>query len=172
MTTPYFGFKELGPGEFFADDDYKFGRADRRYMDLLFHVLMTHDHSGEVTSIAEPEDSPVVELSDEPGIGLLPAGQRVFYKYTYVDADGFESAVSPEVFIDTRSPLPTPDRATLSRGSVGGSMAPGAYFYVLSAWDGATTLESKAGPSVTTTLPAGFPCPQVRGMPPSTPSSM
>ena len=70
----------------------------------------------------------------------MAAGLRFYYEYTLVDADGFESAPSPATFVDTQPPVAEPSAPTLSYVNDAGSLLPGSYSYVLSAYKAANTL--------------------------------
>lgn len=94
-TTDHYGLKRMGPGEHFSDDGYKYTDADRVQMDRLLYLgAEGHRHVGAVAEPAEP-GTPTLTLSEASG--SIPAGTRVYYKYTLVDVEGFESAPSTEV---------------------------------------------------------------------------
>lgn len=158
--TRNFGFKTGGAGFEFAEDGYKFIGADRETIDLLFRLLFEHDHAGNPYELLEtPADPPGLDLDpesdpgDPPIYGTLPAATSLYYVYTLVSPEGVESAGSPEATIDTPDPVATPGAPTLARGNTGGTLRPGGYFYKLSAYRDATTLETVAGLAASTTLP-------------------
>lgn len=151
-TTDHYGLTELGAGEVFSTDGYKYTSADRDTIDgLLYLGAEGHHHSGDAGSIEEPDTEPTLEINFTGG--TLPAGTRVYYKYTYVNSRGEESAASPEAFIDTPAPVAEPGAPSLSYTSTGGVLQGGNYYYVLSAYVGASIQESKALNPVYITIP-------------------
>lgn len=142
--TSHYSLKKLNSGDSLSDDGYKFTDPDRDTIDLLLYLAgEAHHHtgggSGGTTTPTEAANVTLVTNS-----GVLPAGRRVYYEYTYVDATGVESGASPEVFIDTPSQVSSPAKPTLTSVTTGGALAPGNYYYVLSAYTGSSGYETPA----------------------------
>lgn len=151
-TTDRFGLSKLGPGDSIANDGFKFSDADIELIDRLLQVATeNHRHTGETVSNADPVAPPSVTLHATGG--TIPAGTRCFYRYCLVDAMGFETASSPIAYVDTPPPIKEPAAPTLNFATTGGTLPPGQYGYILSAYKGATTLETKATkPAVITVI--------------------
>lgn len=141
--TSHYGFSKLNNGDHISDDGFKFSDADRDLMDLLiFLAAEGHHHTGGAGSDVTPVSGPLVTLITTSG--AIPAGKRVFYRYTLISPSGVESAPSPEVFIDTPAQVVAPARPTLSYETTGGTLLPGDYYYVLSAYVGVNNAETPA----------------------------
>ena len=133
--TSHYGMKKLNVGEVISDDSYKFSDADRDTQDLLMYLgAEGHRHTGGAGSNDTPTAAPTLAVNTTSGI--LPAGRRIFYKYTLIDPTGGESGPSPEAFADTPAQVTPPAKPTLSSVATGGVLLPGNYYYVLSAYTG------------------------------------
>lgn len=151
-TTNY-DLNTLGAGERLSDDGYKILGADRLLIDRLLQLgAEGHRHSGDATVLAAPTLGPALALGTG---GTLPAGVRAHYAYTLIDADGMETAASPAAFIDTPPPVAAPGKPTLVAATTGGTLPPGTYYYLLSAYTSANTSETEAGPAATVSVPVG-----------------
>jgi len=95
------------------------------------------------------------ELTLDVTSGNIPAGRTVRYKFSWVDANGAESAASPEATIATPAAITAPVAPSLSTDTTGGTLLPGNYFYALSAYTGTNTSETKAGTRIFLTVPTG-----------------
>jgi hypothetical protein len=150
--TSHYGLEKLTAGEKFRDKGYKYTNADRDLIDLLLYIgAEGHTHTG-----AAAEDvSPLVEpsLTLQTTGGTIPAGTRVFYKYTLVDANGLESGPSPEAEIDTPVAINEPGAPALATSTTGGTLLAGNYYYVLSAFVTASTQETQARHPTYITVP-------------------
>lgn len=141
--TSRFGLSTLGPGDQAQADGFKYTDADRRTIDrVLEFAAELHRHTGASAGADDPEVEPTLTLYTTGG--WLPAGVRVFYRYTLVDEYGFETAASPIAYIDTPNPVSDPAAPALTYADAGGVLEPGQYAYMLSAWKGASTIETKA----------------------------
>lgn len=156
--TPYFGFLVIEPGDDPYQQGHKFFAADRDLMDWgLFWAISGHHHDGATATADAPVDPPALTLDSSPSSGgTIPASTRLWYTYTEVSqSTGLESVAAPSVFIDTPDPVVPPDRPILAWGSTGGTLLPGQYSYVLSAWADAETNETNAPNTVAIIVPVG-----------------
>lgn len=153
-STLNYGFKKVGPGERLSDGSYQFTDADRDYIDALIHALEVHHHTGAAApTFGQPLDVPDLTLSGSGG--SIPAGTRVYYKVSLVDDLGFESASSPEAFIDTASALAAPAAPALELVDTGGILLPGNYYYLLTHYYPANTQETQSGAPTFIVVPSG-----------------
>lgn len=152
--TSHYGFQKLTQGDPFSTNGYKFTEADREQMDRLIWLgAEGHHHTGEDSIVVGPSVAPSLALSLTGG--TIPAGSTVYYKYTYVDENGNETAGSPESSVETPAAVAEPGTPTLSILSTGGSLQPGNYYYVLSAYTNAITQETMARNPNYITVPIG-----------------
>lgn len=150
--TNRWGLSTLGPGDQLASEDFKFTDEDRQLIDrLLAYAVEQHHHTGAPAVDNSPVVAPTLQLSTSGG--AIASGARFYYRYTFVSPDGFETAPSPLSFVDTPRAIDSPVAPTPSYVSGSGSLQPGTYGYVLSAYTGASTLESKAVNSAMVTIP-------------------
>jgi hypothetical protein len=141
--TLHYQLDKLNRGGSLAANDYKILNGDRDLIDLLLWLgAEAHHHTGVVTT-ADVPDTPLDLLLDQDA-GTLPAGTRIFYKYTLVNDQGLESTASPEAYVDTPAAVVEPGAASLAWAATGGTLLPGPYNYVLSAYKQAATLETRA----------------------------
>lgn len=140
--TPRYGLQRVRGGENFSLNGNKFSDDDRLIIENLIYASLTHHHNG-LTSTA-PSTSVAPGLVIDTAFGSLPSGQRVFYTTTWVDNIGNESVALPEAYIDTSPSVTNPGTPYLIVHSTGGTLTPGNYYYVLSAYTGSTAYESKA----------------------------
>lgn len=152
-TTDHYGLNRLGPGENLTQDGYKFTDADRQLIDRLLYLgAEGHRHTGDAAVIPSLAD---LSLTLDATAGSLPAGTRIYYKYTLVDVNGMESAPSTEVYVDTPAPITEPGAPSIVPSATGGSLLPGQYFYVLTAYTTVNTNESKGLHPAYITVPVG-----------------
>ncbi len=151
-TTENFNLKRLVPGDDFFADGYKFSNGDRVTIDRLLAQGIAHIHDGVATALSTP--SSTLTLTKVNTIGSIPAGTRVYYRYSFVDATGAESAAKVEKFIDTTLPVVEPASPTLTLSTVGGTLLAGNYYYVLSAYTNVNTQETKTLTPAYITVPA------------------
>lgn len=150
--TDRWGLSILGPNDTLAADGYKFSDADRRLLDrLLYYAAELHHHTGISGSDTTPAVAPGLTLL--PTAGAMPSASRYYYRYTLIDDLGNETAPSPIAAIDSLAALDAPGAPALNYVSGSGSLEPGTYSYVLSAYANATTLETKALNSAVITVP-------------------
>jgi hypothetical protein len=141
----------LGPGDTLAGEGYKAVDADRRLIDrLLTYAVEEHHHSGVAGVDRTPVAGPTVTLQTTGG--FIPSGTRYYYRYTVIDDAGNESAPSPIQPIDTPLAVAAPNAPALSTITGSGSLQPGTYSYVCSAYKGTNALETKASKSAAATI--------------------
>lgn len=152
-TTEHFGLTKLGPNESVHAGSGRFPSDDRDIIDQALYAGINHRHTGNTASESAPSDA--LELTLSTTGGTLPAGTTIRYKYTYVDPDTGETLASPEATVTTADPLPSPDAPTATLQSIGGTLEPGDYYYVLTQYVGSATVETKALNPLLVTVPAG-----------------
>lgn len=166
--TDRWGLSILGSGDSLQSDGYKFTDADRQLIDrLLTYATEQHRHTGIRGDDLTPGVAPGLTLSSTGG--TLAAGTRYYYCFTIIDPYGNETAPSPVGFVDTPSTIETPGAPATNFVSGSGSLEPGGYSYVLSAYAGATTQETKATNSAFLNVPGVSPNNQVMLILPSLP---
>lgn len=149
--TERFGLSTLGPGDSMADEGFKYSDADIELLDRLLAVAAEGHHHTGVSAVDQTPTLPLSLHQLSTG-GGLPSSTRYYYKYTLVDAAGNESIGSPTAFADTPAGLHEPAAPALSYLATGGTLDPGNYTYVLSAYSTATSLETKAANSAYITV--------------------
>lgn len=160
-STNHYGLETLGAGDDLSASGYKFTDADRKQIDRLLYIgAEGHLHNGAAAVVNNPGGAPIAALSITGG--TIPAGTRVYYKYTWVDVNGFESAGSPEGHMDTPAPITEPGSAHLAFTSTGGTLLPGVYYYILTAYSPVNTAETKATAPAYLTIPIGHSTNKVR----------
>ncbi len=151
-TTPY-GLSKLGPGESFSENGYKYTIEDRDVIARLLQLgAESHRHTGGLGSLETPDSGPLLAVNTSGG--SLTPGTRFYYKYTLVNPDGFESAASPQTFIDTAASITSPSQATNPVvAPTGGTLPPGNYYYLLSAYTGTSSQETIASNALYVSIP-------------------
>jgi hypothetical protein len=154
--TDRWGLSLLGPGDTLAGDGYKFSESDILLVDrLLQYAAEQHHHSGATGNDMSPRTGP--NLAMLPSAGAMASSSRYYYVVTLVDDLGNETAPSPVSVVDTPAAVSTPGAPALSYLTGSGTLLPGNYSYVLSAYKGANNLETKATNSALVTIPGSSP---------------
>jgi hypothetical protein len=164
-NTIHYGLKTLRSGDNLSDDDYAFTDKNIVKLDTLAWLgAEGHQHTGSNAIDVTPADGPSLVLT--AGTGTIPGGRTVRYKYSLVDAQGQESAASPETTVTTPPAVSTPGGPTLTAAYTGGTLLAGQYYYVLTAYKttinqetvgsrrGYATLLSGTTGEITLTLPS------------------
>ena len=140
--TPYFGLDYFGPGVSgsITDDGGKYTLGDRLFIDRILRSLTLHDHAGDDVQLLDPSGTPGTSLDTTSG--QIPGGLNVFYRVSYIDKYGLETAASPEVVVATPAPLAVPDFPSLAAAAISDSDTnPGlgvdTFLYALTATAGA-----------------------------------
>lgn len=149
--TDRYALSILGPGDSLNADGYKAVDADRRLIDrLLEYATEQHRHTGATGSDTTPEAP--LSLALQPTGGTFGAGERYFYTYTIIDDTKSESAPAPYQGVDTPPAVASPNAPALTTITGTGTLLPGTYSYVLSAYRGANSQETKAETSSVITI--------------------
>lgn len=154
-STTRFSLQVIEPGDNPYLNAHKFFAADRDLIDtLLWLALSGHVHDGASGAADTPATAP--DLTLETTGGQIAAGARLWYGFTLVnDLTGIETALSPAGFIDTPEQVAAPAAPTLAWGSLAGSLLPGQYFYLLSAYTDVNTNETEATHAAGIIIPTG-----------------
>lgn len=106
-----------------------------------------HKHNG--IGATPPNVSAPATLTITADPGTFPSTTTVYYKYSFKNAAGGETEAAPLASISTSGLVSKPTSGpTLTASSTGGTMPPGSFEYLLSAYQGAVTLETEASPSI------------------------
>lgn len=152
--TNHYNLSTVGPGDDFSEDGYKYSTADREDIDLLLYIgAEAHRHGGPSATADNPTGALTFNVIDSGG--SLPASTTYFYKYSLVSPEGLESAASDEFTVDTPELVESPDPPSLILDDVNGSLLPGTYYYVLTAYTNSTNYETKATQVAYITIPQG-----------------
>lgn len=143
--TQRFGLNHFGgttPGSL-SDDAGKFTGRDRQLIDRLLGAFEVHTHQGG-GKLEDPVESPTVALATSGG--ALPAGTTFYYRVSYVDQYGLETAAGPEISVTTPSGLSAPPTPAVT-AIAGGVLEAGIYYY-------AATWHAADGTETTISAPA------------------
>lgn len=150
--TANFDLQKLEAGDALSTNSYQFTNEDRDVIDRLLKLgAETHRHTGASSTIADPDTAPTLTLDTTSG--NIPAGTTVRYKFAWVDANGAETAASPEATVSTPAAVSSPAGPTLTSATSGGSLLAGNYYYLLTCYTDVNTSETRAGTAVFITLP-------------------
>lgn len=151
--TSRFGFYTFGgaQGGDVGDRGHQFSIRDRQIMDSLLAALEGHDHAGGGAALADPVGAPLITLSSDPA-GALPGGIDLFYRVSFIDRYGLETAASEEYTIRTPAPVLEPGApAATAQAVTGSTLSAGPYLYAVSQFNAANQ-ETMVGPSTQVTL--------------------
>lgn len=151
--TQHFGLTRLDPGEDIHTGDGAFPSADRDLIDQALYNAVFHHHTGDDFVDGSPQDPPGLVLSSTGG--TLPAGTTISYAYTVTHPETGQSAASPFASVTTPDAITDPAAPTFSLQSIGGTLEPGQYFYVLTLYQTSSTVETKATNPVSIEIPVG-----------------
>jgi hypothetical protein len=132
--TQRFGLTYFGgevEGSLF-DDGQKYTSLDRRTIDRLLSAMEVHDHAGG-TQLPDPVAVPDLDLT--LGSGQLPPATTLYYRHSYIDQYGLETAAGPEVSVVTPSAIGIPGPPQIE-AVTGGTLTPGLYWYGLTSHQG------------------------------------
>ena len=153
--TQHYGLNKFGAEGRISDEGYKFTLRDRDLIDTLLYTLSTHDHKPTLQSetLAGPPPNVYLDLTLSTISGTLPSGKNYFYKFSYMDANGNETAASSAVSVSTPTALTPPQSQVLTVATIGGSLTPGTYKYAMAFYQ--TTGVTTAPNLSTALIPAG-----------------
>ena len=150
--TPFFGLTTLPANSTNADKD-KFCVQDRVLIDrILWEASTGHRHDGATVGSASAPSTSLVDVTLQATEGFLPSDTEIFYRWTTVSSAGLESLASDVVSLTTPGGLDTPEPPNVTKLVSGGSCAPGAYVYRITAWKGAYTYDSLGSTPVVANL--------------------
>jgi hypothetical protein len=155
-TTDRWHLNILGPGDSLQADGFKFTDADRRLIDrVLRWAAEEHRHTGDDGTDRTPVAG--LSLTLQSTGGSMTSGRRYYYRFTVVDPNGNESGPSPMTPIDTTLAISAPQAPSPTAITGTGSLGPGTYSYVFSAYKDASTVETKAINSAAIRIPGTNP---------------
>lgn len=125
--TDHFGLTRVGEGEQLSKNGFAALDLDRVTLDDILHALTQHTHSAE-PRLADPAGAP--SLIGRPTGGTLPPNTTLYYKISYLDKWGLETAGSSEASITTSGALPSPSAISATLETSGGVLGAGLYAYV------------------------------------------
>lgn len=126
--TDFFGLTRVGEGESISKNGYAFGDGDRVTLDTLLKALELHTHDG-AASLNSPTTAPA--LTPNATGGSLPAATLFYYKCSFLDRFGLETAASPEASVSTQAQMSAPTPPTYAVESSGGTVLGGTYGYAV-----------------------------------------
>jgi len=134
VTTPtsHFGLTRINAGEAFSKDGWAFSDADRVRLDDLLYALANHQHTGE-PPLGDPTD-PCTFVAVSTG-GHLPAATTFYYRASFIDRFGLETAASPEASVTTPNPIGPPAAPSATVEPSSGGLLPGTYSYLITYYD-------------------------------------
>jgi hypothetical protein len=128
----HFGFTRINAGEAFSKNGWAFSDADRVKLDDLLYALSTHKHTGE-PALGDPTNAPTF-VAVSTG-GHLPAATTFYYRASFVDVFGLETAASPEGSVSTPNPIGPPSAPAATVETSAGTITPGVYSYLVTYYD-------------------------------------
>lgn len=117
--TTRFGLSIFGagiPGNI-TEDGGKYSSLDRQVIDRVLNSLEIHNHSGGAR-LMDPDAAPLLSLDSTTG--ALAAGTTFFYRVSFVDQFGLETAASAEMSITTPAPISPPGAPSMTGAALGG----------------------------------------------------
>lgn len=137
--TTHFGLTRYGAGEPVSKNGFAVSDSNLSTIDKLLYAALNHTHTGD-PALGNPTDPPTM-LAVSTG-GTLPAGTTYYYRTTFVDQWGLETAASPEGSVTTPSPISAPVAPLAVVETSSGTVTPGVYSYLIAyvdAYGGTTT---------------------------------
>ena len=130
--TQRFGLSHFGLGVdgSFTENGGKHTGRDRRVIDRILAAFEGHRHEGG-QRLLDPEDPPTLTLDTTQG--ALRAGTTYYYRTSFIDQYGLETAASGETAVATFAPVSEPGPPSLNAIS-GGSLDDGLYYYAFTGW--------------------------------------
>lgn len=153
--SQFLGISILNPGEGLDADNYAFSTRDRELIDFGIKVGATLHRHNAASGMADPTTAPSgVEVIASGG--QIPTGVTISVGYTYEDAIGGETALSPTVAVTTGQPMSVPTVApTATIDYASGALTVNTYYYAVSWLDGEGG-ETPIGPTVSVDRQPGY----------------
>ena len=126
--TENFGFTRVGRDETIAKNNYAALTTDRSLLDRILHVALSHTHDGG-DRLPNPDQSPSLVTEQGDPDAMLPGGRTYYYRYSFIDRFGLETAGSPESSISTPEGTSAPQAPDLDHQTSGGELDAGTYSY-------------------------------------------
>lgn len=126
--TDNFGFTTVGPGETLSKNGHAALTSDRSMLDSILFALTSHTHGGG-ERLASPTLAPDLSVEQGDPDAMLPGNRTYYYRYSFVDRYGLETAASPEAEITTPPGASGPTAPTLLHEPSGGTLNAGRYAY-------------------------------------------
>lgn len=154
--TQHFGLNKFGAEGRLSDEGYKYTLRDRDLIDTLLFTLSNHDHRTTASNVLPGPTGEGVYLDVvlDTTTGTLPAGRTYYYKFSYRDANGNETAASAAITASTPNPVLPPESQVLSTATTGGTLEPGTYKYALAFYQDAGGITTAPNTS-TIVVPVG-----------------
>jgi hypothetical protein len=133
--TARFGLEKFGGpyGGAITDSGGKYSTGDRDVIDRLLSAFESHDHSADPATAApleDPSDSPTATVATTGG--GLAGGTTYYYKVSYLDQFGLETAASDEVAATTGDvPTVTDPPVATGDSTAGNTLPPATYYYAV-----------------------------------------
>lgn len=142
-NTQHFNLTRIGAGESLSKNGWAFSDLDPVKLDDLLYALLLHKHTGE-PALGDPTDPPTFTAVSTGG--HLAAATTYYYRVSFVDQWGLETAASPEGSITTPNPIPAPSAPAATVEATSGTVQPGVYSYIITVLDafGGETVPSSA----------------------------
>ncbi len=153
--TQHLGLNKFGAEGRLSDEGYKFSLRDRELIDSILFTLGRHAHEESDVSVFDgPTTGTAPLLSTADTGGTLFAGRDYYYKVSYVDVNGNETASSAAGLVNTPDPIVAPDSVLLTTATTGGTLLAGTYKYTIAFFQdsgGVTTAPNRS----TVLIPTG-----------------
>lgn len=144
--TDHFGFTRIGEGETMSKNGFAALDLDRVTLDDVLHALSQHNHDA-TPRLNNPTGAP--SLVAQTSGGALPPGVTLYYRISYLDKWGLETAASSESAVSTSGTLSAPNPIAASLESTSGQLGAGQFSYAMTF---TTAAGGETVPSSSTTI--------------------
>jgi hypothetical protein len=153
--TSFAGLLRLAAGEALSTDGWAFTGRNIDIIDRLLRAgAQTHRHDAHAALANPTAAGPGVALANTGG--QIPADLPIAVGFTWIDADGGETTLSPVTTVTTDPGLTAPtDAPTAVLDHTAGTLLAQTYYYAVTVVDGSGG-ETPLGPSAIITVPSGF----------------
>jgi hypothetical protein len=148
--TPFAGLIRHHVGEALSEE---FLYRNQTIIDRLLQIgAITHHHDGHA-ALADPVDAPTATVNALGG--TIPADTPIYLEYTFLDAQGGETAPSAVLPVSTAPGLPAPDAAPDAVvDHAAGTLLADTYYYAVTVVDGSGG-ETVLGPAIEVVVDPG-----------------